>query len=83
VAGYELISYMVRALFAPIIRSVTTVYAAPWYEFHIVQPPSYVEGYEFISCHVGRWFSDVKLVPGAAYTVVTLLMMGAGSARNM
>ena len=36
----------------------------------------------FITRHVGWWLSDVKIVPGAAYTVV-FLMMGARNARNI
>ena len=37
----------------------------PLVRVHIGQPPSYVAGYdEFISCHVGRWLSDVHSYQG-------------------
>ena len=67
--------YMFRALLAPIIRSITTVYAAPG-----ASAPSYVAGYELPRREV---VVRCALVTGAAYTVVIVLMMGARSARNM
>ena len=70
---------MFRALLALIIRSVTTVYAAPGTSF---TSDNLLPTWQFITCHVGRWLSDVKVVSGAAYTVVTLLMMGARIARS-
>jgi len=72
---------MFRALLAPIIRSMTTVYAAPGASY---KSDDHLPTWQGIHSLPGRKVVvRCSLVPGAAYTVVVLLMMGARSARNM